>query len=190
MNRISIIFFAILVVACSQRKECEDNAIEVVPLFKNSSFQDSLICFVESIDSIPYDTPPPEYLVQFGVFNKDTLIIMAANDEVLSTPDLNSTPREIIKHKYKIEGGTYINGKPILVRTVDSIDVSNLMNNSVLDFQTGVFIDSMTTLPIIESYAIATYKLYRIEHGDSLTLLNDCFLGTRRVDIERPKHHW
>ena len=95
-----------------------------------------------------------------------------------------------IKHKYKIEGGTYINGKPILVRTVDSIDVSNLINNSVLDFQTGVFIDSMTTLPIIESYAIATYKLYRIEHGDSLTLLNDCFLGTRRVDIERPKHHW
>ena len=190
MNRVSIIFFMILVIACSQRNEQQDESSISMPLFKNSSFQDSLICFVNSIDSFPNVMCPPEYLVQLGVFNEDTLIVMAANVEVTPTPELNGAPREIIKHKYKIEGGTYINDKPILVRTVDSMDVSNFINSSVLDSLTGVLIDSVITSYMIEPYAIATYKLYRIEHEDRLTLLNDCFIGTRRIDLERPKHHW
>ena len=51
-----------------------------VPLFKDAAIQDSLLCFLERIDSIPNSYGAPSlYAVSFWLTDQDSLIQFSAN---------------------------------------------------------------------------------------------------------------
>lgn len=64
------------------------------PLFKDASIQDSLVCFLERIDSIPNSYGAPSlYVVSFWLTDQDSLIRFSANSALweYSTFEIDTT---------------------------------------------------------------------------------------------------
>ena len=68
--------------------------------------------------------------------------------------------------------------RPVLVRIVDDIDVSDIVDISILDNRMGNSIDSHTQYGFIpEPYWASARKLYKFNSPDSLTLLSKRYFG-------------
>lgn len=188
MYRIVFVFLSFILTCCAIRPY--KKSIEDVPMiFRIPSIQDSLMTFIHSIDSFPKSSIQPEYLVQFRLTETgDTTLVMAANENISPSWDLNSVP-DICKHKYRPIGGIKIDKKNILIRTIDDINISNIINLQCLDSLLGRSIDSLVLETDIEPYGIATYKFYRLEKGN-LILLQEKYLGQLRLNNEEPDCHW
>lgn len=189
MRIVFIFIIAIILGGCTRNRHKEELAKPTI-LFYESSFQDSLEHFINTIDSFPNTSIAPEFLIQFSNSDEDTLIVMAANINITPSWELNSLPKEINKHFYRPEGGIYINDKPILIRTTDNINISNIIDISCLNQYLGNTIDSLTVETRIEPWGIATYKLYKIDNADSLILLQNHYLGHRILDMKRYDRFW
>ena len=74
-------------------------------------------------------------------------------------------------------------------RTIDDINISNIINLQCLDSLLGRSIDSLVLETDREPYGIATYKFYRLEKGN-LILLQEKYLGQLRLNNEEPDCHW
>ena len=73
---VSALFLLISIVGCHSRKGD-------TPLFKDAALQDSLLCFLERIDSIPNSYGAPSlYVVSFWLKGQDSLIRFSANSEL------------------------------------------------------------------------------------------------------------
>lgn len=182
--------FIFILISCGIRPNNTESDEEQPIVFIVPSIQDSLFNFIHSIDSFPASSILPEYLVQFRQKeNGDTMILMAANENISPSWELNSFP-DICKYKYSPIGGIQIGGKNILIRTIDDFDVSGIVNKAILDTSLGKSIDSIVVETNKEPYALSTYKLYRLEKSDSLILLKDYYLGEERLNLENPDFHW
>lgn len=189
MKKYILLILTIIGCSCNPKQKNETN--DNIAIFYKSLINDSLYTFIHSIDSFPNSSIRPEYLVQFKEDEAgDILIVMVANENISPSWVLNSLPREINKYSYHTKGGIMVDGKPVLIRYIDDVDISNIIDISRLDVALGTNIDSIVTPTNREPYTIATYKLYKIDKQDSLILLQDCYLGKRKFDEQRPDFHW
>lgn len=191
MNRYVIILLILMIIGCSDRPKRRNDASDNVTIFHKPLINDSLYQFIHSIDSFPNSSLRPEYLVQFKEDEDGcVLILLSANENISPSRILNTLPYEINNYSYHVKGGVIIDGRPILVRLVDDVDISTILDTSYLDITIGNMIDSVVVPTNIEPYRIATYKLYLIDKQDSLILLQDCYLGKRNIDKKRPDFYW
>ena len=87
---VSVFLLLFLMDGCNFKKE-------ETPLFKDAAIQDSLLCFLERIDSIPNSYGAPSfYAVSFWLEGRDSLIRFSANAELweYNTYELDTTSIE------------------------------------------------------------------------------------------------
>jgi len=131
MRRAIILFILIHLLSCSQNQYCHNNA----DLFKNTSIQDSLESYIQSVGSVENDDNLPTIVTV-------SLAIDYAQDTVLCFDISNYPGREnaiIIDSIGKIhikpslkKGVCRLMGRLCLVRYEDDIDGSFIINESVL----------------------------------------------------------
>ena len=183
-----VIILTAILSGCSINRKQKDAPHDGL-LFYSVSFQDSLECFLNSVNSFPSpdNAISPEFCVTFGKFGSDTLMTLSADINIASSKELNAlsqTQRMINNYYYSQEGALCMSNKPVLVRTLDTLDISGIINRSCLNRSLGNEIDSVTVKQFAESWHTLTYKLYKISSPDSLILLHDYYLGEERMKIK------
>lgn len=181
MHRLYYALLLSVVVSCVNKySNTRDVRNEPCDVFYSQKLQDSLSLFVCSIDSIPNTCYAPEYMLEFQTDGADTLMLMFAAINITPSWELNGLPKEIYvqqRHHYPL-GAAYVCERPVLVRIVDDIDISDIVDISILDNRMGNSIDSHTRDGYIpEPYWASAHKLFKFNYPDSLTLLSKRYFG-------------
>ena len=179
--RLKLLLICIIISSCSNYNKNLSylNETEVPRVFYSSKMQDSLYCFINSVDSLcGY---PAEFLIEIHNEQKDTFITMRAEINIGPSWELNATDRRIIKDYYYPQGGIIINNKPILVRSLNDIEIHNIIDTTSLDKELGILIDSLIVDSEYEPWGYRTMKIYQV-HGDSLTILHRDYLGKTLIN--------
>lgn len=186
------LYYALLLsiaVSCGDKysNKIQDVRQEPYHVFYSEKLQDSLSLFVCSIDTIPNTCYAPEYMIEFQIDGTDTLMLMFAAVNITPSWELNNLPKEIHRqqsHRYPI-GATYVYECPVLLRIVDNIDISDIVDISILDNRMGNSIDSHTQYGFIpEPYWASAHKLYKFNSPDSLTLLSKRYFGKNHLNTK------
>ena len=181
MHRLYYALLLSVVVSCVNKySNTRDVRNEPCDVFYSQKLQDSLSLFVCSIDSIPNTCYAPEYMLEFQTDGADTIMLMFAAINITPSWELNGLPKEIYvqQHHHYPLGAAYVCERPVLVRIVDDIDISDIVDISILDNRMGNSIDSHTQYGFIpEPYWASARKLYKFNSPDSLTLISKRYFG-------------
>ena len=191
MYRMCFALFLCATLSCISNNADKNRELqERLNLFYDKVLQDSLETFVSSVDIIPTTHSIPEYLIEFGKDGIDTLLLMLAVPEITPSWELNNFYKKIGKQQgchFPI-GGTYVYERPVLVRVINDIDISDIVNVSLLDSRIGNSIDSYTQDEITyEPFWASAFKLYKYNSPDSLTLLSERYFGKYHLNL-RPDY--
>lgn len=181
MKVLCVVFMFTLVLSCNSRQQIEINtsSSKQEMLFTSPGFNDSLVLFMRSIDSIPNPYGLTiEYMVRYSIEDKDTIITFhAAVDFTPATlsMDYKHSPSSDI-----IVGGMYYGNKPVLVRS-NGVYNYPLLRKDLLSDTVGVKIDSIK-MPIDnprgwDAPMSRTDKKYKYSYPDSLFLYEYWHLG-------------
>ena len=190
MYRICFALFLCFTVSCTSNIPNKNNRChQPLNLFYNKVLQDSLEAFVSSLDIIPATNSIPEYMIEFEKDGIDTLILMLAVPEITPSWELNDFYKEIGKQICRFPiGATYVCERPVLVRVINDIDISDMVDVSILDSRMANSIDSHTQDGIIyEPFWASAMKLYKYNSPDSLTLLSERYFGKYHLNL-RPDY--
>ncbi len=190
MYRICFALFLCFTVSCTSNIPNKNNRCQQpLNLFYNKVLQDSLEAFVSSLDIIPATNSIPEYMIEFEKDGIDTLILMLAVPEITPSWELNDFYKEIGKQICHFPiGATYVCERPVLVRVINDIDISDMVDISILDSRMANSIDSHTQDEIIyEPFWASALKLYKYNSPDSLTLLSERYFGKYHLNL-RPDY--
>lgn len=191
MHKMCFALFICVIVSCVSNNADKNSGLqEPLILFHYKVLQDSLRAFVSSVDIIPATQSIPEYMIEFGKDGTDTLILMLAVPEITPSWELNSLYKKIggqQSYHFPI-GATYVFGRPVLVRIRNDIDISDIVDVSILDSRMGNYIDSYTQDEITyEPFWASAFKLYKYNSPDSLTLLSERYFGEYHLNL-RPDY--
>lgn len=158
-------------------------------LFFSKALQDSLINFIESIDTIPNPwNIAPEFMVQFEQdSNRDTILLISCAIDFIPASKMKGYSAYLDK-EIEVIGGLMIGNKPIMVRKQKGIAVDKIINTVLVDKSVGDQIDSIRQLVKKEhnyqwdAPMIRTYKEYIISSTDSIVLKRSFHLGIKTYE--------
>lgn len=169
----------LFVIACKNRHNDTVNfgsTNDVDSIFVSKNLQDSVISFINSIDSFPgMKGFPVEYLLRCEIdSNKDTIIELHAAIEF--------TPTDLLLEPERLVGGALVCNKPLMVRYKYLSELEEVINEKQLDTLFGKQIDSLMFFKELDSLGYegprrTTCKIYKYCGSDSLKLLHNKYLG-------------
>lgn len=189
LSVVSVIIVLFLFSGCHQRNRD-------MPLFKDAAIQDSLLCFLERIDSIPNSYGAPSlFAVSFWITDQDSLIRFSANSALweYSTFEIDTTSIELDDRLFDslIDDSFYNMSPPpeevvdsVLFRTPNWIGLYQCGNKYVLvesDWDPSAVIN-MSALGLWETFE-------RLYHYEDPMQAPDCDLTHYRYHCSRTYHY-
>lgn len=190
---ILLIFICITSCKCLQKKQLISGRTDITVnlnerIFFSNTLQDSLIYFIESIDTIrnPWNLAP-EFLVQFEQnSNRDTILIMSCAIEFIPA-NMTKGYSAFLDQEIELLGGLVIDNKPIMIRKQPGITIDHILNTELIDKNVGWQIDSIRQVVRDLNYQwdapmMRTFKEYIISNKDSLVLMRSFHMGIKTYE--------
>lgn len=161
------------------------NDIKKYSLFRNTILEDSLVAFINSIDSIPNPWGVlPEYMIQFKRnYNCDTILVFSSSIEYMPINEFNIYLNHNHTEQFLL-GGIQICEKNIMVRS-EKINLDSVIYIQNLDKSLGHKLDSIREIVKDnptgwEAPFYRSEKKYKFMYPDSLLLLESYYLGRKQ----------
>jgi hypothetical protein len=180
-KHVFIIIVAIFCFACKTRQKQESaetksiNVNESNSIFLSKTINDTLIQFVNSIDSIPNPyNAPVMYIVICEKNKKDTTLRFYAYPGLLEAVDIDTNNNEDKKISFKVIGGKQVKNKPVIIYSdgFNNLDGLVYKDSLSIDFvNENDFFNNYHGELYFWSYYPITEWLYKLTDKDSLVLL-------------------
>lgn len=157
-------------------------------LFYSNTLQDSLVNFLESIDTIPNPwNIDPEFLIQFEQNSSgDTIMLISCAIEFIPA-NMTKGYSAFLDQEIELLGGLVIDNKPIMIRKQPGITIDHILNTELIDKNVGWQIDSIRQVVRDLNYQwdapmMRTSKEYIISNKDSLVLMRSFHMGIKTYE--------
>ena len=157
-------------------------------LLYSNTLQDSLVNFLESIDTIPNPwNIDPEFLIQFEQNSSgDTIMLISCAIEFIPA-NMTKGYSAFLDQEIELLGGLVIDNKPIMIRKQPGITIDHILNTELIDKNVGWQIDSIRQVVRDLNYQwdapmMRTSKEYIISNKDSLVLMRSFHMGIKTYE--------